>query len=349
MSHWLAEETEEAEVIDTYEEQLPATSQGGSVAISRGEMMARIDTAHRFPRNMKDFQAKATELACFNERIAQSTFYKLPRGGKNIEGPSIRLAEIIAVAWKNLYFGSRTKEESDGFIISEGYCYDLENNIGVVREVRRRITDKNGRRFNDDMITVTANAAGSIAMRNAILAVIPRAFADDIYHKAKDVALGKTKGLEQRRGEVFARLISLCQGKGVDIKEADILASVNRPSVNDINWDDIETLIGYGTSIADGELTASEIFQAKADGGKSGMKLPTKAKGNTKKEDPSNDGGLTASQQTQLKYAREMLPKTIDEETIRKTIIEMSDSEGLVDVDSLSDWINGVNEQEAVQ
>jgi hypothetical protein len=157
---------------------------------------------------MKAFEAKAKELACYNERIAQSTYYKLPRGGKNIEGPSIRLAEILAVAWKNLYFGSRTKEEADQYIVAEGYCYDLENNIGVVREVRRRITDKEGKRFNEDMVNLTANAAGAIAMRNAILAIIPRAFADDIFAKAKEVALGKEKGLETRRAQVVTSPVS---------------------------------------------------------------------------------------------------------------------------------------------
>jgi hypothetical protein len=40
--------------------------------------------------------------------------------------------------------------------------------------VRRRIFDSRGRLFNDDMITVTGNAACAIAKRNAILSGVPK-------------------------------------------------------------------------------------------------------------------------------------------------------------------------------
>lgn len=52
---------------------------------------------------------------------------------------------------------------------AQGVFHDLERNVAITYEVRRRIVDKNGRRYKPDMIGVTANAACSIALRNAIL------------------------------------------------------------------------------------------------------------------------------------------------------------------------------------
>ena len=40
-------------------------------------------------------------------KTAEGCFFSLPRGGKRLEGPSIRLAEICAATYGNLRCGSR--------------------------------------------------------------------------------------------------------------------------------------------------------------------------------------------------------------------------------------------------
>src|SRR5678816_4803120 len=98
-------------------------------------------------------------------------FYSLPRGGRNIVGPSVRFAEVVASSWGNIRSGARIIDIDDKFITAQGQCFDLEKNICVQVEVKRRITKKDGKRYDDDMIGVTGNAACSISLRNAVFKV----------------------------------------------------------------------------------------------------------------------------------------------------------------------------------
>ena len=144
---------------------------------TRAEVDIQVATAKRFPRSIKAFNRQAMEMATFNEDVAAGCIYALPRGGKPIEGPSVRLAEIVLAAWGNVRADARVIDVGAKEITAEGMCWDLEKNIAIRVQVKRRITDKNGSRYNDDMIVVTGNAACSIALRNAVFKVIPMALA----------------------------------------------------------------------------------------------------------------------------------------------------------------------------
>src|SRR4051794_13584258 len=76
-------------------------------AITRGEIDMQIRTARAYPRNITTFKREALALACLDEETASSMFYVVPRGGKMIEGPSIRMAEIVGSAFGNLRYGAR--------------------------------------------------------------------------------------------------------------------------------------------------------------------------------------------------------------------------------------------------
>jgi len=99
---------------------------------------------------------------------AQSMGYALQRGGKPITGPSVHLAKLVVSNWGNMRTEAKVVEVTDKEVVSRGIAWDLEANTASSFEVRRKITDKYGKRFNDDMITVTGNAANSIAYRNAV-------------------------------------------------------------------------------------------------------------------------------------------------------------------------------------
>ncbi len=105
--------------------------------------------------------------------------------GRGAERPA---AEIVTSAWGNCRAGARVVDEGAEFITAQGVFHDLERNVQVTMEVRRRITGKNGRRYSSDMIGVTGNAACSIALRNAVFRGIPRAFWIDIYDAARKVS-----------------------------------------------------------------------------------------------------------------------------------------------------------------
>ena len=174
--------------------------------LNRSEVEAQLDAAHRHPRSVAKFLREAMTLATLSRPVAESCIYAVPRDGKTIAGPSVRLAEICASAYGNLHIAARIVDIEEKEIVAQGVAWDLEKNLRVTVETRRRITSRNGRRFSDDMITMTGNAAASIALRNAIFRVCPRAYVDTIYAKVREVAVGDAKTLNARRHEVLSRL-----------------------------------------------------------------------------------------------------------------------------------------------
>lgn len=221
---------------------------------TRGEIDTQIATAKRFPRALATFKKRATELATLDDETAQSCFYTLPRDGKTIEGPSVRLAEIVAASWGNLRSQANIIDEDDKFITARGLCWDLENNVANSVEVRRRITNKQGRRFNDDMIATTANAACSIAHRNAVFKTVPMAIVKPIYEAARRVAIGDATTLGARRDKAIKAFGSM------GVKPEQIYAKLGRAGAEDVNLDDLAMLLGLFTAIRDGEATVDDTF-----------------------------------------------------------------------------------------
>ncbi len=219
----------------------------------------QLDVSLKRPRNVHDFIKKATEYACLDEQTAASCTYRVPRGGKQIVGPSVRLAEICAMTWRNIHVESAVSEIGDTHVKVIGTCWDMESNIRFATPVVRRITDRNNRRFNDDMIIVTINAASSIALRNAIFRIIPKALVESIRQKAEKTARGDEKSLSKRRAELLAYF------KKLKVDEKRILAAVDKKGLEDIDLDDLSTLRGFATAIQDKEATVDECFPL--DGG----------------------------------------------------------------------------------
>ena len=231
--------------------------ESSAVAIlNRSEVESQLDAAHRYPRSVKKFLGEALTLATLSREVAESCIYALPRAGKTIAGPSVRLAEIVASAYGNLHVAARVLDAEDKEIVAQGVAWDLEKNLRVTVETRRRITKKNGQRFDDDMITVAGAAAGSIALRNAIFRVVPRAYVDTLYAKIKEVAVGNASTLAARRADVVARL----QKIGVPIER--IFARVGKVAIEDVGLDELETLIGLGTAIKSGGQQIDQAFPA---------------------------------------------------------------------------------------
>jgi len=239
------------------EDTLIVKNDAGAVAeLNRSELESQLDAAHRYPRSTKTFLRTAMTLATVTVPVAESCMYALPRGGKPIIGPSVRLAEIIASAYGNLHIGARPMEVGDKAVISQGIAWDLERNFRVTIEVKRRITDNRGKRFNEDMINVTHAAATSIAFRNAVFRVVPRSFVDQIFEHVKRVAVGDAKTLDARRKELFERLMKL------GVTEERALSAVNKPSVEDVGLAEVEMLIGLGTAVNQGDLSIDDAFPA---------------------------------------------------------------------------------------
>ena len=226
------------------------------VVVRDPEIDTRIATARQYPRSVAASLKTALGMATINEDVAGGCWYSLPRDGKQIEGPSVRLAEIMLSSWGNIDAGARVVEIGDQFLTAEGFCWDMEKNVRIAVQVRRRITTKNGRRYSEDMIGTTANAACSIALRNALFRVVPRVFTDQILAEARKVAVGDAKTIVARRDAMFAYFAKL----GVD--EPRLLASVRRHGREDVTIEDLAQLKGMATAIREGESTIEELFAA---------------------------------------------------------------------------------------
>lgn len=223
----------------------------------------QIMTAKRFPRSVVQFKKECEALATIDQETAASMYYRLKRrsGGsdgdqKNIEGPSVRLAEIVANTWTNLHVGARQMEVSktDRVARSQSVAWDLERNVRVGVEVSRRIIGKNGNQYSEDMIGVTQAAALSIAFRNSVFKVVPFAYVKDIFEKCKEVSIGKGLTMAQRR-EIALKGYALHK-----VTEAQLLEYLDRKGWDDVTVDDFIELRGLLTAIKDGDTTAKEAF-----------------------------------------------------------------------------------------
>lgn len=231
--------------------------------LNRAEIDMQVATAKKYPRSLIKFRQDALSMATGDKETAASCFYKLKRSSKDgessyIEGPSVRLAEIVASAWGNLRFGARIISEDNRFVTAQGVAYDLEKNVCNSIEVSRRITDRNGKRYSDDMIVMTKNAACSIALRNAIFKTVPFTYAKQIFEQAKKTAVGDVKTIGERR----AAMIQAFQKMRIGIDQ--LLDFCEKPSIEDLGLSEIENLIGVFQAIKDGDTTIEEQFKPKA-------------------------------------------------------------------------------------
>lgn len=253
----------------------------------RAEIDSRVATAKQYPRSIATFKKRAKDMATLDEETAAASFYTLPARknadgseGKPIVGPSVRLAEIVGSAWQNIQYGARVIADDGRMITAQGVCWDLENNISATIEVRRRVTNKRGQRYSDEMVVTTGNAACSIALRNAIFKVIPMAYVKDIFDEARRVAIGNAKTLETKRADMVAYF-----GK-MGLKPERVFAAVGKKALEDVGLEELGILKGLATAIKDGDTTIEEAFP-----------LPPNEKEETK---PAENGNKPASKSDEL-------------------------------------------------
>lgn len=228
-------------------------------SIERAQIDMQISTARKYPRKLSKVKDDMISFATLDEETASGCFYTLPRGGKVIQGPSVRLAEIAISSYGNLRAGSRcisVQATGDNpHVVVQSVCHDLEKNVAITIEKRRRITKKKTKSMPDeDDINLAVNACASIALRDAVFRVIPLALVKPVYEQAKLVAIGKATSLGEKRSKIIDRL------KQMGATLPNILAVVEARTVEDIDADKLGVLIGLGTALKEGETTIEEAF-----------------------------------------------------------------------------------------
>ena len=238
-----------------------ATSASLAVQMAVAEVDQQITTAHAYPRSIDKAVKNILTLCTMDEETAQECMYALPRGGKVIPGPSIRLAEIILSQWENARVGTRVThvDRFEKYVEAEGIFHDLEKNVATTARVRRRISDKRGRIFDDDMIMVTSNAAAAIAKRNAILAGVPKPVWRRAYQEVRRVLTGDVRTMAAKRDDAIKAFAVL----GITQQQLFEVLEVNGP--DDIDQERYLNLVGMHQAIRSGEASLEEMFPVKRE------------------------------------------------------------------------------------
>ncbi len=141
------------------------------------QVQGQIVMAKKFPRSIPSVMSNVLQ-ACARKALAEQSQYSFPRGGTEVSGPSIRLAEVVAQSYGNLDFGVVELSQEKGVSEVMAYAWDLESNVRQTKifKVKHEIGLKNGgtKKLTDerDVYEKVANS-GARRLRACIMGVIP--------------------------------------------------------------------------------------------------------------------------------------------------------------------------------
>lgn len=215
-----------------------------------------VMTAKAFPRDVRQCVKNIELTISMSPEVAASCYYTLPRAGKTITGPSIRLAEICSSFWGNMQSGTRVISNNGKSVVVEGWCLDLETNAKVSHEICRSIVTKDGKPYSTDMQNTTIAAASAIAFRNVVFKTIPKIFIDQALQKAMALAVmtSNQEEFEKKRQAMFESLerLGVCAEK--------VFSFFGKSCIQEFDLEDMKAIYGTRTSIKEGMIKADEAF-----------------------------------------------------------------------------------------
>lgn len=235
-----------------------------AVDLARVELDHQIATAHKFPRSLDVVIKKIRTVSCYNKESAENCVYALPRGGKPIIGPSIGFASIVYQSWGNCRVRSAITyvDRKERTVIANGYFFDLETNAEVITPVTRRIVDKQGRLYNDDMINVTGMAAASIGARNAVLRGVSRGIWFPIWQECFGIVRGDATTFSENKDKAVKAMAQF------GVKPDQLWMYLGLKGEIELTLEHIPTLRGMYAALRDGSVTVEEMFDPRRMTGK---------------------------------------------------------------------------------
>ncbi|EFT93885.1 hypothetical protein [Enterococcus faecalis] len=232
-----------------------------NVSVSREmeEVKGQIFMAKQFPRN--PFEAEKRILdSCKRKSLASTAMYSYPRGNTNVQGPSIRLAEILAQNWGNISFGVKELEQRPGESVAMAYAWDVETNtrqekIFTVPHLRH--TKYGSKKLEDprDIYEMVANN-GSRRLRACILGVIPGDIVELAIEECNKTLAGENASpLKDRLSRAFTAF-----KEDFDVTQEMIEEYFGYAS-NNFSEKNFSDLIGIYNSLKDGLTKVHEYFE----------------------------------------------------------------------------------------
>lgn len=235
-----------------------AGNQSLAVQLAMAELNQDVTTAKAFPRSVATVMRNITELVMLDEQTAKECVYAVPRDGKTIRGPSIRLAEIIASQWGNCHCASRVVhvDKIEKYVESEGIFHDLETGLKRTARTRKNISKRDGGLYSQDMIMTAGNAAASIGMREAILKGVPKAVWRQAFEHAENVIRGDVTTLVERREDAMKALA------GIGVAPERVFAAVGVAGLEEIGLEQLADLYAMYQGVKNKETDVDEVFPA---------------------------------------------------------------------------------------
>ena len=272
------------------QEMVAAPQSTGSMLSTREaqEVQAAVFMAKRFPRNENESLARIMR-SCDRVGLATKAVYSYPKGGTQVSGPSVRLAEAIAQAWGNIQSGVVELEQRDGESMCMAYCWDIETNTRECKifTVKHQISTRNGMKVLTDprdIYELVANQ-GARRKRACILNIIPGDIVDEAMARCNKTLQGNN------RRPLIDRLREM-----VDIfqtKYSVPLASIEKYfgyPLDVFTEQDGATLAGIYNSLKDGVAKREDYFQlpklSATEDEQQTEEEPASPKGGKKKSEP---------------------------------------------------------------
>ena len=234
------------------------TDENKELAAIKGKMFL----ARQFPRDTNAAVQKILS-ACGNQKLAEVATYSFPKGGQEVKGPSIRLAEAVAQNWGNFMCGVKELERTDKKAHVSAYAWDLETNFQdeKIFEVPFIRNTKNGSyplTDERDKYELIANQAAR-RKRACILAVIPQWIFDMAMEACEDTLLHSLEQDKTNLEETKKNLLVAFQKFGDWITE-ETIAGLFGKNFDAINAKDIVKLRSLYSSIKDGFVKVEVAF-----------------------------------------------------------------------------------------
>jgi hypothetical protein len=235
---------------------------GNLVPVAPGLPMMQTKTSYHTavtvqrPRDLdKVVAAVKREAALAGEAFYWSWPVKDKGKTVTLSGPSIGLAMCVAREWTNVAVPVDYQETATHDIFTAHFV-DLERGFTVSRIWKQsKGANKDLSKWGERAVNMTFQAAQSRAIRNAVLAGVPKWLVDQAKVIAMDAVL---KGITPEKiAEARATILKTMKELGVD--EARLVAAIGVPMAQ---WapDEIIALKGMRTQIRDGQASAEELF-----------------------------------------------------------------------------------------